>query len=80
MRAGPRGAQERFETLGARGEAQDTRHSIGLIFRSVRAHKVDQRQRTLERIQVKSLSEYIPIVEKRILVDQLMLIRLLGKS
>ena len=35
-REGPRGARERFETLGARGEARDTRRSLSLILTETR--------------------------------------------
>ena len=40
-------------------------------------HKIDQRQRTLERIRVKSFREHVPLVGGRLLIDKLMLMRLL---
>ena len=60
---------------GARGAARGRER-----VETRRAHgKIDQRQRTLERIRVKFLSKHVALVGERLLVDQLMLIRLLRK-
>ena len=80
MAGGARGAARDANVSRRKRAARPRRDlSLSLILRSVRTHKIDQRQRTLERIRVKSLREHVPLVGGRLLVHQLVLVRLFGK-
>ena len=75
------GAHERVEKLWARGEARDTRHSLALYFDPSGRTKlinVNARSNAFESSLLRS--EHVPLVGGRLLIDQLMLIRLLGEK
>ena len=80
MAGGPRGAARDANVSRRKRGARPRRDlSLSLILRSVRTHKIDQRQRTLERIRVKSFREHVPLVGGRLLIEELMLMRLLSE-
>ena len=78
MAGGARGAARDANVSRRKRAARPRRDlSLSLILRSVRTHKIDQCQRTLEHIRVKSLREHVPVVGGRLLIEELMLMRLL---
>ena len=56
-----------------------TARSSDLETRTIRAHEIDQRQRTFERARAKPFRKHVSLVGRRLLVDQLMPI-FVGKS
>ena len=62
------GRRARGGTRGARAARPSD-----LECRTVRAHEIDQRQRTLKRTRIKTLREHIPLVSRGLLIDEFVL-------